>query len=245
MIDESTRTRRFDPSADVELGLLGAFSLSIAAEPVPLPMNEQRLVSFLALNDGSLLRQHVAGSLWGGTTERHASGSLRSALWRLGQFAHPLVEVETGHLHLAAGVAVDIHASEDLAHRVLDDSQELGEAELDESLLSEDVLPDWAEDWVLMRRERHHQLRLRALEALCRRLTAMGRFGQAVQAGIAAVSGEPLRESAQRALVSAHMAEGNVAAAARQYDSFRRLLRDELKLDPSAEMRALVKGLNR
>jgi DNA-binding SARP family transcriptional activator len=95
-----------------------------------------------------------------------------------------------------------------------------------------------------MRRERFHQLRLRALEALCRKLVGMGRIGQAVQAGIAAVSGEPLRESAHRELVMAHIAEGNVAAALRQYEAFRRLLADELKLEPSEEMRSLVRGLN-
>jgi DNA-binding SARP family transcriptional activator len=94
-----------------------------------------------------------------------------------------------------------------------------------------------------MERESYHQLRLRALEALCRRLSAKGRFGQAVQAGLAAVSGEPLRESARRALIEAHLAEHNVAAALREYEAFHQLLRDELGLDPSEDMRALVEGL--
>jgi DNA-binding SARP family transcriptional activator len=231
-------------SGAAQLGLLGSFSLRIAAQPVPLPMNEQRLVSFVALNDGTLLRHHVAGSLWGATTDQHAGGSLRSALWRLGHLPHPLVDVVGGHLKLSNGVDVDIHASEVQAHRILDDSSELDELDLDESRLSTDLLLDWTEEWVLMRRERFHQLRLRALETLCRKLVAMGRIGQAVQAGIAAVSGEPLRESAHRELVMAHIAEGNVAAALRQYESFRVLLADELKLEPSEEMKLLVKGLN-
>jgi DNA-binding SARP family transcriptional activator len=110
-------------------------------------------------------------------------------------------------------------------------------------VLSADLLPDWTEDWVLMERESYHQLRLRALETLCRRLSAAGRFGQAVQAGVAAVSGEPLRESARSALIEAHLAERNVAAALREYDAFRRLLHDELGLDPSEDLRALVDGL--
>src|SRR5687768_6813590 len=70
--------------SDIRLGLLGSFNLRIDQGLVGLPMNAQRLVSFLALHDGLLLRTHVAGSLWGDTTERHAAGSLRSALWRLG-----------------------------------------------------------------------------------------------------------------------------------------------------------------
>jgi len=229
----SPPTSRSRVTAQAHLGVLGSFSLHIGAQPVSLPMNAQRLVCFLALHDGLLLRQHVAGSLWGETTERHAAGSLRSALWRLGHPTHPLVEVADAHLRLSESVSVDVRASEALAHRILDDSQPLSEADMDASLLSVDLLPDWTEDWVLIKREYHMQLRLRALEALCRRLKDMGRFGQAVQAGMQAVSGEPLRESAQRTLVMAHLAEGNVVAAVNQYESFRRLLRDELDLEPS------------
>jgi len=233
------------PREDVQLALLGSFSLCIDTQAVRLPMSAQRLVSFLALHDGSLLRQHVAGSLWGETTERHAAGSLRSALWRLGHPIRPLVEVADAHLRLSPTVAVDLRASEALAHRILDPSHELNDSDLDEALLSEDLLPDWSEDWVLVKREYHAQLRMRALEALCRRLSEMGRPGHAVQAGLLAVSGEPLRESSRRTLIAAHLAEGNVAAALRQYDSFRALLRDELDLEPSSTMQALVEDLHR
>jgi DNA-binding SARP family transcriptional activator len=232
-------------AAEVQLKLLGSFTLLVGAAPMRLPMNAQRLVCFLALHQGLLLRQHVAGSLWGDTTDRLASGSLRSALWRLGHSSHDLVDVTDPHLRLYASVAVDLRESEALAKRVLDESKGLSEIELDYTLLSADLLPDWTEDWVLIEREYHTQLRLRALEALCRRLSEMGRSGQAVQAGMLAVSGDALRESAQRTLVAAHLAEGNVAAAVEQYDSFRELLRDELNLEPSPAMQILVQGLHR
>ena len=42
-----------------------------------------------------------------------------------------------------------------------------------------------------MERERFHQLRLHALEALCDRLTTAGRYGEAIDAGLAAVTAEP------------------------------------------------------
>lgn len=229
----------------VQLGLLGAFSLRIETEPVRVPMNAQRLVSFLALNPGALQRQHVAGSLWGDSSDARAAGSLRSALWRLGHPVHPLVEVRDTHLRLNPIIAVDIRECEALARRVLDDSQPLSEDDMDGALLSVDLLPDWTEDWVLMNREYHTQLRVRALEALCRRLTAMGRFGQAVQAGIQAVAVEPLRESAQRMLIAAHIAEGNASAAVAGYDSFRTLLQDDLGIAPSSAMVDLVKDLGR
>ncbi|HVL89948.1 MAG TPA: BTAD domain-containing putative transcriptional regulator [Actinomycetota bacterium] len=224
------------------LGLLGSFSLHIGSEPVRLPFNAQRLVCFLALHEGDLLREHVAGSLWSDATERRAAGSLRSALWRLGHPTDPVVEITDAHLRLSQGVVVDVASAEALARRILDDGIELNEADMDEVSLGKDVLPDWTEDWVLVRREYHTQLRLRALEALCRRLSAIGRHGQATQAGLMAVSAEPLRESAQRVLIAASLAEGNIAAARKQYDSFRDLLRKELDLEPSPDMRALIEA---
>lgn len=227
----------------VRLGLLGGFHLSIEAQDVPLPMNAQRLVCFLALHEQPLLRTFVGGSLWGESTDRHAGGSLRSALWRLHHPTYTLVALTSDHLALSPTVAVDLREGEALAHKVLDPAQDLDDvAAVNEEVLSADVLPDWTEDWVLMERERYHQLRLRALEALCRRLSAKGRFGQAVQAGVAAVSGEPLRESARRALIEAHLAEHNVGAARREYEAFRELVRIELGVEPSDDIRALIEG---
>ena len=228
----------------VRLGLLGGFRLRIETEDVALPMNAQRLVCFLALHDQPLLRTFVSGSLWGSSSEHRAGGSLRSALWRLRRPKHPLIALTSEHIALSPTVAVDLREGEAIAHKVLDPTKDLDDVgEVDEEVLSADLLPDWTEDWVLMERERYHQLRLRALEALCRRLSAKGRFGQAVQAGLAAVSGEPLRESARRALIEAHLAEHNVAAALREYEAFTKLLHNELGLAPSEEMRALVKDL--
>jgi DNA-binding SARP family transcriptional activator len=111
------------------------------------------------------------------------------------------------------------------------------------SAMSADLLPDWYEDdWVVAHRERYHHLRLHALEAMCERLTAARRYGEAVEAGLAAVRAEPLRESAHQALVRAHLAEGNRFEAARQYRSCRGLLRNELGLEPSPGLQALVRN---
>jgi DNA-binding SARP family transcriptional activator len=231
-------------AARVRLSLLGGFRLSVDEEEISLPMNAQRLVSFLALHDRPLLRTFVFGSLWGESTDHRAGGSLRSTLHRLQSPTYTMVALTSDHITLSPAVAVDFREGKALARRVLDPSTDLDEvAEVNEEVLSTDLLPDWTEDWVLMERESYHQLRLRALEALCRRLREKGRFGQAVQAGIAAVSGDPLRESARRALIEAHIAENNVAAALDEYDAFREFLHNELALEPSKELQGLVEGL--
>jgi DNA-binding SARP family transcriptional activator len=86
-----------------------------------------------------------------------------------------------------------------------------------------------------MERERVRQRILHALEALSEWLAAAGRFADAVEAAMLATSAEPLRESAQRALIRAHAAEGNLTEARRSYRSYQDLLRRELGVAPSSD----------
>lgn len=52
---------------------------------------------------------------------------------------------------------------------------------------------------------------------------------------------EPLRETAHRTLIEAHLAEGNWSEARRQFRECRRLLREELGVEPSESTRRLIK----
>jgi DNA-binding SARP family transcriptional activator len=55
-----------------------------------------------------------------------------------------------------------------------------------------------------------------------------------------AVSIEPLRESAQRVLVQAHLDENNWIEAERAFATYRRLVHDELGVAPSPELSSLI-----
>lgn len=223
----------------VRLALLGSFGLTVDGDAVTVPPNGQRVLAFLALHGPSLLRSYVAGSLWLDSSEERAAGSLRSALWRLNRPGHRLVDAQDERLRLADGVDVDVTSAVAQAHELLEpEGTELPTAR--QVLLGGDLLPDWYDDWVAIERERFRQLRVHALEALSVRLTAAERFGEAVEAALAAVNYEPLRESAHRALIRVHLAEGNHAEALAHYRSFRKLLDDELGLEPSDLMKDLV-----
>ncbi|ADB53382.1 AfsR/SARP family transcriptional regulator [Conexibacter woesei] len=237
---ETTQTQTRDEP--LRLTLLGGFELRHGGEQVELPASAQRLVAFLAIRARPLQRLHVAGSLWLDAPEERANAALRTALWRSRRRGCPLVDARGPSIGLAPGVEVDLHASARLARTVLESPpRKIVElAGLDHVWANGELLPDWYDDWVLIERERHRQLRLHALEALCEALTVAGRHGEAIEAGIAAVASEPLRESAHRVLICVHLAEGNVAEALRQYRLFGELLRDQLGLDPSARLRELI-----
>jgi DNA-binding SARP family transcriptional activator len=92
-------------------------------------------------------------------------------------------------------------------------------------------------------RERFRQLRLHALESLCESLAAAGEYGAAVDAGMACIAAEPLRESAHRALIGVHIAAGNRNEALREYRLYCALMRNELGLRPSARMERVARSL--
>jgi DNA-binding SARP family transcriptional activator len=237
------RDLRLPPPAEgrfgqVALRLLDGFDAEVDGRSVPLPLGAQRVVAFVALHERPLQRLFVAGSLWLDSPEARAAANLRSALWRIQRVTPSLLDVDSRTLRLGAVVSVDLREAERLAR------EELGGGGSELTRLGVDLLPDWYEDWVLLERERFRQLRLRALEAACRRLTEEGRLDEALEAGLMAMSAEPLRESAHRTLMRLHLAAGNAVEARRQYELCRHLLRSQLGLEPSEETRGLVPGLD-
>ena len=52
---------------------------------------------------------------------------------------------------------------------------------------------------------------------------------------------DPLRESANRVLIEAHLAEGNLIEARRTYERYRDSVRRELGVDPGEQLASLVR----
>jgi DNA-binding SARP family transcriptional activator len=221
---------------------MGGFELWDRGRCVALPMSAQRLLAFLALQARPLQRVFVAGTLRLDASEERANASLRSTLWRLGRPGCKLVSTTPTHLALAPEVRVDFRIASAMARRLLDDRAEPRQGDLDDMRAAGDLLPDWYDDWIVIERERFRQLRLYALESLCRRLVAQRRYGEAIEAGLTAIDAEPLRESAHRAVIAVHLAERNLAEAVRQYETYRLLMRGALGIEPSAELKAMLCG---
>ena len=222
------------------LFLIGGFDLVDANRSVGMALALQRLLAYLAIQRRPVLRTHVAGALWLDSDDGHAIGSLRSALHRIRRLCRGAVDVSSSHLSLAPDLEVDLHEAVALARRLNDPTCVVDDSAAATDVLSCDFLPDWYDDWVLVERERFRQLRVHGLESLCGRLTACARYAEAIEAGLGAVAAEPLRESAQRALILAYLAEGNTVEAIRQFTTYRAQVRDEVGCDPSPGLKRLV-----
>ena len=237
-----------DPAPFARVALLDGFALELAdhahGSSDVLPRGAQRLVAHLGLTRRPA-RTAIAGQLWPDVPEVHAHGSLRSALWRVQKIAPGLIRVAGDSLALAAGVHVDVRELTTWAERVSDPGTSVEDLDASDVVLRGELLPGWYDDWVLLDRERLRQLRMHALEVLADRLARAHRYGDAVQAAYSAVRGEPLRESAHRAVVRVHLAEGNLVEAVRAYEAFCSLLADELGVAPTRQMIDLVSGLPR
>jgi DNA-binding SARP family transcriptional activator len=229
-------------TAGYALCLLGGFELHHGGRGVAASPSAQRLLAYVATRRHAVNRVAAARALWPDYPDTRAAANLRSTLWRLRREhgGGPVRSTDRG-LELRPETVVDIHtvhaktaALTSAADRTWD---------LDPAVLRHDVLPEWTDEWLLPTREWFRQIRLHALETLCTRHCRYGRYDAALDAGMAAVDCEPLRESAHRAIVRVHLAEGNPAEALRQYELYRRLAGSELGLRPSQQFRALVSHL--
>lgn len=232
-----------------EIFLLGTFSVRVDDREVgPLSLGTQRLLTFLALHGRSAARATVAGTMWPEVSQERAGESLRSALWRLEIPLRDSILSETAGLRLLDSVRVDLHEARAIAARLLGPIEALLETDLSQSavtMLSRELLPDWYDDWVVPEAEDWRQLRMNGLEAQSRLLIARNRLAEAASAARAAMNGEPLRESGHAALIRVHLAEGNQSEALRVFDRYRAMLRNELQLEPSVHISALVAALRR
>lgn len=213
----------------VTMHLLGYFELLVDGTVMALPLGPQRLAAYLALH-GTTPRSPLAGRLWPDATQQRALGCLRTSIWRINRVAPGLVQAAGGALALDPHAEVDVRRVLCSGHRMLTAAQG-AETSLAPGV---ELLPSWEDEWLVLDRERVRQLQLHALEAGAAQLTDEGAFGLALEWALAALRADPLRESAHRAVIRVHLAEGNLAEARRAFDACAGLLRRELGVRPSA-----------
>jgi len=236
-----TLITREAPGMPLVLHLFGGPFVSCGRRRLEVPEGSKRLLVFVALHRGRIERRYAAGALWPIGDDIRAAGNLRSALWRLNGAGVRVLSADKHGLAMRSDVLVDVHIVSSWAARLIGGSASHDDlAIMPWGVDALDLLPGWYDDWALIERERIRQRLLHALEALSRELVQLRRCAEAVEAAMIAVSADPLRESAQRALIEAHLAEGNWVEGRRSFEAYCDVLVRELGTEPGAELAAMV-----
>jgi DNA-binding SARP family transcriptional activator len=229
-----------DPQRPV-LRLIGPPQVTAFGERIEIPESCKRLLAFIATRGSGVDRRLAASCLWPNGNNQRAGGNLRTALWRLNGIPLPLVVTPNQALYLSPKVVVDFHVVSTWATRLTTSRAEPRDLDVDApDIEAMELFPGWYDDWAVLERERFRYRMLHAAETLSRLLGQRGLTGVALATAISVVSADPLRESAQQVLIEAHLRAGNLVEARRCYDAYRELLRQELDVEPGAELTSLV-----
>ena len=216
--------RRSRPAYRVSV--LGSFTATAVTaggegDAVPLGVEARRVVAYLAVHRRPQRSAALAADLWPG--EPALLDEVPAGL---------LEERADGLLALDPAVVVDLDEAMALVRTLADGAGRPEGVPADlpraRALLAADILPGDPAPWLAVERERFRQIRLNALEELSAVLSAAGRHAEAVAVAEDAVRTAPSRESARRALIEAHLAQGEIAEAVAQYDEYQDLLRSSV-----------------
>ena len=205
------------------------------------------LLVYLALSplDVSCSRDKLFALLWPGSNTEKARNSLSQALHTLRSGLGPGVigTTEDGELFLEAGaVWCDVAAfDEALASGDTREALELYRGHLWDASDLSDCLN--FEHWLDGERRRLRSRAVAAAVTLAQELEQDGSFVDAAQWLQRARDWAPYEEAVVRPLLELLHGLGERAAAVREYDAYKKRLAAELQLEPSADVRRLIKEI--
>lgn len=243
------------PGPRLSIRLLGSPQIALNGTPVRgfVSGKAAALVYYLAATGRAHTREALAGLLWGDAPQAQASKNLRDVLSNLRRLLEPYLEITRQTVGLSAEAlgAVDCRrftAGVEAARRLpgaaddaLREAAALYRGDFLEGLSIADA-PDF-EEWLTVEREQLRRLYLDALQALAS--SAAGRQAYAEALGYTArlLALDPTREEAHRQQMLLLAMSGQRSQALAQYEICRRVLNDELGLDPDEETEALQRRI--
>lgn len=236
--------------AGLQIRLLGTFALSIDAEPVPtLARKTRALLAYLVLRDAmSAPRAVLTGLLWGDRGEEQARASLRQALAELRRALAPIGDVVVANRELvsldSSLLWCDAHDLENAASTAPSSAQQevaaLYRGELLEGMMLDE--PDF-DQWLAGERERFRLLASTVLANLMDRAAAAQNVKTEIGWALKLLSLDPLQEHVHRRLMQLYLAQNRRDAGLAQYEHCRRMLAEQLGVNPEPATDALAKEL--
>ena len=248
-------------SADVTIRLLGAYRVELSSgQPAVFRSNSERaLLAYLAADPESHRRDSLSALLWPETDDKRARGNLRVSLHRARQAindpAGRLLQVSQREVHLDEDrISVDArlfteaisrieqHKHKDLHSCVqckedLNIAADLYGGEFLKGFSPKDNQPFL--EWKTIKQEQFHRAALQCHFQLADMYAARQEFALAERHARRQLDLEPWREIAHRQLMTILSAMGERSGALAQYEICRRVLKDELGLEPSDQTRAI------
>jgi len=225
------------------LHLLGPVDLRHDGRPLAWPSRKASALLVRLALAGPQTRPQLAALLWPGHDETTGRRNLRRELARLRDAgAGDALATEGDRLALAPDVSLDLRwFTERLDRLDADGALNLWRGPLAEGLdLAE--TPEFA-DWLAGERERLRARWRDALEAQAAAAEAAEHPARAQALLERLLADDPLQEHHHRRLMQLHAAAGRREAALQQFERCRRLLADELGLQPMPETQALAQAL--
>jgi len=257
--------------ARLSIRLLGPLQVTLDGEPVTGFESDKvrALLAYLAVEQGApQRREKLAGMLWPDWPERSARTNLRRALANLRkalgdhQAAPPFLHIshQAIQFNRTSDAWVDVIACQDPlsvyhpqptgAARPKTEPQAIPQMEEVVALYRGDFLEGFSlagcpafEEWMLFEEERLRRLTLEALDHLSGWYERQGRTDRALQHARRQVELDPLRESAHRQIMRLLACNGQRGVALAQYETCRRILAEELGVEPGAETRRLYEQI--
>jgi len=229
------------------LRLLGTFHASLDDQPISAlsQPRTQKLLAYLLLHRREPQSRHkIAFLFWPDSTDVQAQSNLRTQLTRLRR------QLPNADRYISSNVAtvqwrtdsdyvLDVARLEAVAAR-----WGLGDAAIDASsaqtteeilaLYSDDLLPTFYDDWLLIERKRLHELFSAVLLRLVTHHESRGELPRATRCAERLLRHDPLREEGYLALMRLYVAQGKRAQAGAIYRQCVEILQRELQVEPSA-----------
>ncbi len=237
------RESGFDSNQELQISLLGEFSLWLGDMAVPFNTpSYQALLAYLIIHAGQAHpRQRLAFQFWPDSTEVQARTNLRKALYRLRQTlpdAKRFLRINPQTLQWRPDAPCDVDVWE--FETAVTKSHQAGSSNDLQSSLEQaitayqgDFLPGHYDDWVLAARESFRKRYLSALEELLSLFESRREYAQAIRLAQKLLREDPLHEAAYRRLMRLQSLDGDVAGALRTYHTCSTRLQRELGVDPS------------
>ena len=260
--DREDRDEVADREHTLRVFTLGRFALTMAGEGVAIDKWVRKqsitLLKFLVTQAGRPVhRERILDCLWPTTDTRRGwdrlkvtISYLRQQLRSLGIESDALKTVGKAYLLRRDAIRVDADVFENLIEegRTLQsrhrDDEALRRFYQAESLYRGDYLEDETfADWCAEERERLRELYLEMLGDMVLCHAGSGNYGEAVRLSRRALVQEPCRESFHATLIRNLVRLGHLDQAAAQYRSCRRILADELGVEPIPETQSLYRQI--